>query len=648
MKVADERALTPSSRRHPLHGVLVALAAVLVAGTLRWLLNPVMGDRVPFATFFLAIVVAVRYGGFWSSLLTMALGLVWALHFWFPNGLQAEETVFGAIVYLFSSLAIIALGQRMHGAEALADARSRELQDAVQVLRASQGRLQLATEVSGAGVFEWDMDSDRFTGENPEAYRIFGRTPEQAKMSMADFIQRHVHPEDIEALRAQLHKAMQPGERLHGEFRNRRGEGDDWRWVEVVGRFVFDAEAKPMQLIGVIADVTERRELEDNLRRMAADLSEADHRKDEFLATLAHELRNPLAPIRNGIELLKRAEGGTAQTRGVVGVMERQMTHMVRLVDDLIDVSRITRNKLELRKQAVELAQVILVAVEACRPSIDAKEQQLTVSLPPTPVHLEADLTRLVQVLANLLNNANKYTDRGGWITLAAERQGMEAVITVTDNGSGIPVNMLTRVFDMFTQLERTVDRSQGGLGIGLSMVKRLVELHGGTVEIDSGGAGQGTRVEVRLPTVLSPLPSPFGASFGARGPQAPRRILVADDNRDAADSLAEILRLMGHEVATAEDGLDALAKFDSFRPEVVMLDIGMPRMNGYEACRQLRLRKDCGGVVVIAVTGWGQDEDRLRSQEAGFNLHLTKPVDPAAVEALLASLPSPRATTPT
>ncbi|MEO7251498.1 MAG: response regulator [Arenimonas sp.] len=644
MNLANKSTLAPSAPRHPLHGLLLALASVLVAGTVRLLLNPVMGDRVPYATFFLAIVVAIRYSGLWSSLLTMTLGLAWALYFWFPEGLQAEKTVFGALVYLFSSLAIIALGERMHQAEALAGARSRELQDAVQVLRASQGRLQLATEVSGAGVFEWDMGSDRFTGENPEAYRIFGRTPEQAKMSMADFIERHVHPEDSEALRAQLQQAMQPGERFHGQFRN-RGDGDDWRWMEVVGRFMFDAERKPTQLIGVIADVTERRELEDSLRRMAADLSEADHRKDEFLATLAHELRNPLAPIRNGIELLKRAEGGSAQTRGVVGVMERQMTHMVRLVDDLIDVSRITRNKLELRKQPVELAQVILAAVEACRPSIDAKAQQLTVSLPPTPVHLDADLTRLVQVLANLLNNANKYTDRGGLITLAAERQGMDAMITVTDNGSGIPLNMQARVFDMFTQLERTVDRSQGGLGIGLSMVKRLVELHGGSVEIDSGGAGLGTRVGVRLPTVLSPLPSPSGASFGGRGSQLARRILVADDNRDAADSLAEILRLMGHEVATAEDGLDALAQFDSFRPEVVMLDIGMPRMNGYEACRRLRQREDCGDVVVIAVTGWGQDEDRLRSQEAGFNLHLTKPVDPAAVEALLASLPPARAT---
>ena len=645
MSDADEPS---SAKRHPLQGVLVALAAVLVAGTLRWLLNPVMGDRVPFASFFLAIVVAVRYGGLWSSLLTMTLGLVWALYFWFPNGPQADETVFGAIVYLFSSLAIIALGQRMHQAEALAEGRSHELQEAVQVLSASQGRLQLATEVSGAGVFEWDIRNDRFTGENPEAYRIFGRTSEQAKMSMADFIERHVHPEDIGTLRARLQEAMRPGERFHAEFRNRRGEGDDWRWVEVVGRFLFDADTKPSQLVGVITDVTERRELEDNLRRMAADLSEADHRKDEFLATLAHELRNPLAPIRNGIELLKRADGGIAQTRGVVGVMERQMTHMVRLVDDLIDVSRITRNKLELRKQPVELAQVILVAVEASRPSIEAKEQQLTVSLPPTPVHLEADLTRLVQVLANLLNNANKFTDRGGWITLAAERQGSDAVITVADNGSGIPVDMLGRVFDMFTQLERTVDRSQGGLGIGLSMVKRLVELHGGTVAIRSGGAGLGSEVEVRLPTALSPLPAPFGSSFGARGQPQTRRILVADDNRDAADSLAEILRLIGHEVATADDGLDALAKFESFRPDVVMLDIGMPRLNGYEACRQLRQRTDGADVVVIAVTGWGQDEDRLRSQEAGFNLHLTKPVDPAAVEALLASLPPPRTASPT
>jgi signal transduction histidine kinase/CheY-like chemotaxis protein len=434
-----------------------------------------------------------------------------------------------------------------------------------------------------------------------------------------------------------LQAAMRPGERFHVVFRIRRG-GDDWRWVEIAGRFFFDAANAPLHLIGVIADISERKAMEDDLRKMASDLAEADVRKDEFLATLAHELRNPLAPIRNGIELLKRASGDPPQVQRVAGVMDRQMSHLVRLVDDLIDVSRITRNKLELRREWVQLAQVVQAAVEASRPLLEAKDHQLEVDLPAAPVPLDADLTRLVQVFANLLNNAAKYTDRGGRIRLSAERRGREVVVRVDDDGSGIPRDQQHRLFEMFTQLDRSLERSQGGLGIGLAMVKRLVELHGGSVEIASDGPGLGTRATVRLPVVLTPE-VPAAAEAAGAPPTAARRILVVDDNADAAESLAYVLRMMGHEVAVGGDGVEALALAGSFRPEVLMLDIGMPRMNGYEACRRIR-ESDAGRrIVVIAVTGWGQDEDRRRSEEAGFDFHLTKPVDPRAVEGLLASL---------
>lgn len=634
----DARAL---QRQHYFNGIVVALVVVLIAGLTRWLLNPLLGFRVPFATFFLAIVVAVRFGGVWSAVLTTVLGLGWAGLFWFPEGLLASESLTGGAVYLFSAAAIIALGHRMHRAEAIAEVRSRQLEDTVHGLQLSQGRLQLATEVSGIGVFEWDVLHDRFTGENPEVYRILGRDPAQPKLSINEFIERHLHPDDAQRLQLLLAQSMRPGEHFHAVFRSRRGDSD-WRWVEVSGRFLFDEAGAPTHLLGVIADISERKQLEDNLRQMAADLSEADHRKDEFLATLAHELRNPLAPIRNGIELLKRGQGNPVQTSRVVGVMERQMSHMVRLVDDLIDVSRITRNKLELRRERVQLAQVIESAVEASRPMLEAKGHRLSVSIPTAPIHLDADLTRLVQVFANLLNNSVKYTDRGGHVQLSAERIGREVVITVADNGSGIPVAMLAKVFEMFTQLERSLERSQGGLGIGLSMVKRLVELHGGSVTIHSDGAGLGTRAQVRLPVVLSPEPRPVAVEPGAIAAPPRRRILVVDDNQDAAESLAGILALIGNDTAIANDGVEAVAEAINFRPHVVMLDLGMPRMNGYEACRQIRNQPGNRDTVIIAVTGWGQDEDRRRSEEAGFNLHLTKPVDPVALEALLRSLPPP------
>ena len=630
-------------RRELLGTVTIALVAAVLAMILRWLMNPLLGDRLPFATFFIGVALCVRYANQWAALSVALIGLAWGALLYFPKGLYDVETISGSVLYLFCSLVIIALGQRMHEAETLAEGRARQLVDNVRILSASQGRLQLATEVGGTGVFQWDARSDRFEGENPEAYRIFGRRPGQAKLSLGEFIAQHVHPDDAALVRSEMEMARRPGERLHAEFRIRRGgEGEDWRWVEVVGRFLFGEASDPTHLIGVINDVTERRQMEDSLRRMAADLSDADHRKDEFLATLAHELRNPLAPIRNGIELLKRAVPEHPQAQTVVGVMERQMGHLVRLVDDLIDVSRITRNKLELRRHTVELAPIVQAAVEACRPLLDGKQHQLEVALPASPLHVDADPTRLVQVFANLLNNACKYTDRGGRLRIALERQAQEAVLTVTDDGNGIPPEMLPKVFGMFTQVERNLERTQGGLGIGLSMVKRLVELHEGSVSIDSAGEGQGTRVEVRLPLVLAPLPSAAGAA-GERAPLPFRRILVADDNVDAALSLASVLELMGNQVHTVGDGQAALDAAPGFAPDLVLLDIGMPRLNGYEACRRLRELPGGGELVIIAVTGWGQEEDRARSREAGFDLHLTKPVDPVAVEALLAALPAPK-----
>jgi len=385
-------------------------------------------------------------------------------------------------------------------------------------------------------------------------------------------------------------------------------------------------------------------------RRETADaLKEADRRKDEFLATLAHELRNPLAPIRNGLQIMRLAQSPEVVERAR-GMMERQLQQMVRLIDDLLDLSRISRGKIELRKERADLASVVRIAVETSQPMIDQAGHRLTVHLPAAPVAVEADVTRLAQVISNLLNNAAKFTEKGGQIWLDVEDAGSEAVIRVKDNGVGIPPPMLPQVFEMFTQVDRSLEKSRSGLGIGLSLVKKIVEMHGGTVEAHSAGHGLGSELIVRLPrlpALSSPAPGekPAAGSPEPGGAPARRRILVADDNTDAAASLAMMLEIMGNEVRTAVDGQEAVETAESFRPTVILLDIGMPRLNGYDACRRIREQPWSHGVFLVALTGWGQDEDKRRSKEAGFDHHLVKPVEPAALEKLLAKLLTHRLT---
>jgi signal transduction histidine kinase/CheY-like chemotaxis protein len=377
-----------------------------------------------------------------------------------------------------------------------------------------------------------------------------------------------------------------------------------------------------------------------DLQRAEEALKDADRRKNEFLATLAHELRNPLAPLRNGLNLLRLAGDDRATAGQALGMMERQLGQMVRLIDDLLDVSRITRGKLRLRRERVDLADVVRSAVETARPLVESSAHRLEVSLPPEPVYLDADPTRVAQMLANLLTNAAKYSNRGGDIRLTAERHGGEVVVKVRDNGIGISAEHLPRLFEMFSQVDTALERSQGGLGIGLSLVKGLVEMHGGTVQARSEGAGRGSEFVVQLPSADGTTPDAGGAGGEPETPRRARRILVADDNRDAADSLAMILRLGGHEVHVVRDGQEAFEAAAWFRPDVALLDIGMPRLNGYEAARRVRGQPWGEGVVLVAVTGWGQEEDKRRASENGFDHHLTKPVDPAALEKLLADLP--------
>ncbi|MDB6012049.1 MAG: chemotaxis protein methyltransferase CheR [Gammaproteobacteria bacterium] len=388
----------------------------------------------------------------------------------------------------------------------------------------------------------------------------------------------------------------------------------------------------------------ERANLRDSVelqRQMRDALTESDRRKDEFLATLAHELRNPLAPVRNAIHILRAKLPATPELHWARDVIDRQVTQMTRLIDDLMDVSRITRGTFELRREYVALDEVIRVAVETSRPIIDASGHQLAVYLPAEPIDLHADLIRLAQVFSNLLNNAAKYTGHGGRIAVTAERAGGMVCVAVQDTGIGIPAEMLTQVFEPFTQLDRSLERTRGGLGIGLALAKRLVEMHGGTIEAHSPGLEHGSRFVVRLPVAAhSSVARPV--ALEGRGP-APavgsHRILVADDNYDSATSLSILLNDAGYDVRTAGDGAQALETAAQFRPDVALLDIGMPKLNGYEVARQLRNQPWGRHVLLIAVTGWGGVEHRQQTAQAGFDHHLTKPVDPAALTRLLVSL---------
>jgi PAS domain S-box-containing protein len=396
---------------------------------------------------------------------------------------------------------------------------------------------------------------------------------------------------------------------------------------------ISDDQGALIGCVLIFRDITARKRAEQALQN-------ADRRKDEFLATLAHELRNPLAPILTAIELMQNSRSDPELVRDVSKTIERQIHQMVRLVNDLLDISRITQGKIQLQKKPVELRTVIQSAVEASQPFIMSHGHELTVTIPPEPTYFVADAARLTQVLANLLSNAAKYTENGGHIWLTAKRQDSEIVISVRDTGIGIAAKHLSQIFEMFSQIQPAIDRSHGGLGIGLSLVRGIVELHEGKVEAHSDGIGRGSEFIIRLPLSGVQLePAPESRSEGQLKKAFPLRILVVDDNQDAADMLAKSLDLLGHETAVAYDGSECIQTAVSFRPAVVLLDIGLPKMNGYEVAQAIRQERWGKGIVIIALTGWGQQEDKRRALQAGCDHHLTKPIQIAVLERLLASV---------
>jgi len=413
------------------------------------------------------------------------------------------------------------------------------------------------------------------------------------------------------------------------------------RWFDVYATRIGAAASLRVALL--FSDISARKAADVRLHRLADDLSEADRRKTEFLATLAHELRNPLAPIRSGLSVMRLSGDNAAAVAKLRDMMERQVGHMVHLIDDLLDIARISGGKLELKRARVDLHGVLASAIETSLPMIEAGQHDLRVNVPDGALEADVDFTRIAQVVANLLNNAAKYTPAGGRIDLVVRREGDEAAIAVADSGIGIPAEELAGVFEMFSQVGRHLDRSQGGLGIGLSLVRRLVEMHGGSVTAASAGSGAGSTFTVRLP--LAPAAAQADAGPGPAAAAAPEpagggiAVLVVDDNVDAALTLSMILELHGHTVRTAHDGVEALEVAAGFAPRLVFLDIGMPRMNGYETARAMRKMAGLQDAVLVALTGWGAEEDRSQSSEAGFDRHLTKPVQMGDIEKILAQL---------
>jgi signal transduction histidine kinase/ActR/RegA family two-component response regulator len=393
---------------------------------------------------------------------------------------------------------------------------------------------------------------------------------------------------------------------------------------------LYDTHGAIYGCVSVVVDHTFRKIAEMGLR-------DADRRKDEFLATLSHELRNPLAPIRTAIEVMRLARGDADVVERARTTMERQVLHLVRLTDDLLDVARITQNKVELRRERLDLRAVVASAVEATRASMEAQGQVLHLDLPDRPLWADADFTRLAQSVSNLMNNAGKYTPRNGHIYVSARADDGGATITVQDTGVGIEPAMLSRIFDMFTQLQAHRDRTHGGLGIGLTLARRLVELHGGSIDASSEGLGRGSRFVVRLPVAIDAEARDVPPPRAAPNAEKAARVLVAEDHPDAAEMMLVMLQLNGHDVRVASDGAEAVALAATFAPHIAFVDIGMPGMDGYETAHALR-RLFGNRIVLVALTGWGQDEDKRRSREAGFDHHLTKPPEPEVLERLIAS----------
>ena len=623
--------------KSPTSGYIVALATTLAVVLFRLLLSSVLADTAFFFPFVIAVTLSAWYGGLKPGLLSTLLGGAFGLFFFVPPQytFKVPDSRIGiTLVFFFVANGTISLvcGALHKALNTLEESEAKALEHVSDIerrdeaLRDAQQQLHLITDSMSALVTRCTTDLRYSWVSKP--YADWLRIPREKIIGAS--IEETVGSSAFGVLFPYYERA------LNGETVRLELEIDFQtigpRWVNAVYTPTFGTDGKPDGWVGVVIDIDEQKRSEEALRV-------TDRRKDTFLAVLAHELRNPLAPLRNSLEILKRSENNPTLNLKARTTMERQLSHMVRLVDDLLDLSRINSDKLELQKQPVSLSEVVSQAVETVRPLIAEAGHELSIDLPEEPMRLNADTVRLSQAFSNLLNNACKYTDPGGRISLSAVGKDGHVVVVVRDNGMGIPAELSPRIFDMFTQANQSSERHHGGLGIGLALVKRLVEMHDGEVSAQPNQAGKGSEFRVRLPLLAAKKDT--GAATASRGTsspaQAPLKILVVDDNKDSAESLCVLLDLVGYKTSMAHDGEDALHKAPELKPDVVLLDIGLPKLNGYEVARRIRLEPWGARAILVAITGWGQTEDIDLAREAGFDHHLVKPVEPDTLLSLIA-----------
>jgi signal transduction histidine kinase len=576
----------------------------------------------------LAIVHAVGEPTF--EILTAFLAFVRTAHYWTEtHPTLGYESDMVALMRNHPGLARLMLDSSetewAHSGEALRRALE-DLRSTSGALRSSEGRFRALVTATSDMLYRMSPDWAEMRALDGKGFLPDTTLPDRG------WLRRYI-PEDEQAtMRAAIQSAVLTKSVFELEHRVLRSDGTARCVLSRAVPLLNDAN-EIVEWFGAALDLTARKNAEDALR-------EADRRKDQFLATLAHELRNPLAPLRNGLQIARLNNPPDAPFRRTIEMMDRQVSMLVHLVEDLMDVSRITTGKIELRRERVTLREVLAVSTEASRAAIDARGHRLVIGPSAEELTVEGDFDRLTQVFSNLLSNAAKYMDAGGTIELRVTRQGEEGVVSVADTGIGIPAADLPGVFEMFSQVHSHRGHAEGGLGIGLSLVRQLVEMHGGSVQVASPGEGRGSTFSVRLPLTKPAVATPpERMAVATETPAAPRRrILVVDDNEDAATSLAMLLEQLGHEVAIASDGQDGVTKAAAFCPHVVFLDLGMPRMDGTEAAKRLRTLPGGGHTILIALTGWGQEHDLQRTRDAGFDHHLLKPIEPHSLEELFSA----------
>ncbi len=603
------------------YGGAVVVTALMVI--LRWLLDPWLGHYLPFATVYGAVAFAVWSGGYRTALIAAIVGYCACDYFFIePRGSLVISDVhdqIGLALFALSCSLIIGLGEGQHFARRQAERSRRRLAEITEQLR-------IVTDCMDAPVTRCSKDLRYVWVSKP--YADWVRKPVEEIVG---------HP-IIEIIGSDAFKRLEPyfkrvltGEKVkYEEVASFAGIGP--RWINAIYTPTFAPDGTVDGWVAVVIDVTDRHQHEQRLE-------DADRHKDDFLAVLAHELRNPLSPIRSALELQKIAGDDTEAIAESRGIMERQVAQLVHLVDDLMDVSRIKTGKLGLRTENVHLEEVVRHAVEASRPLIDENGHEFVISSIPENVIVEADSARLAQVFSNLLNNSAKYTDRSGRIWLTVELQGSDAVVTIKDNGVGISTDNLPFIFDMFAQAEKSPKRTQGGLGIGLTLAKQIVELHGGRIEVRSDGPGNGSEFSVRLPIVLPKRAVQMkDADCSNQGDQSipRRRILIVDDMKEAAQTLASLLRTKGQEVTVVFDGTSAIDVVLVSKPDIVFVDLGMPELNGFEVAQRLRARPELQRLMLVALTGYGQEEARSKALKAGFDRFVLKPASMKELEQIL------------